>query len=730
MSALVGPPQPTSLIYVWRSILYASLSAIALYCGYFLGDQGRHDNGQVLLVGFFVACLPFFVAYSAVFPRNREVRTPHEPRSIFVLVTIFSVVAAYAVILKYDITTGHDLSLADLINFVPIIFIFWLYGAYLLWRFDRPITPLARHQLVWSVMLAIGVMLYVGILFRTIETAFHPITPIVIISSAIVLSEIFHVGRYTTLWISMAHGALAILVSFLWDQLASDIRLMFGCGGVAAYLAVFESWSVTSEEAISAGRVELGQGTIVGRYYNATLLALIISAMMLPMLYPFTSLSPWFLVLVATHSTIALLLWFTAAQNNRLVSWPWKLLRITLGSSFLIALAADSRLFSKISLPILPLPKSTLLYTLLAAASALVLFRLPEVLRDWQDRGIAGLLSSPSRFVGVIFYLAAFGVGSTIAIYTSPDYPPPMIARATYSCLIYFTFWITSGVYIIQTSSPRPPSGIGASLLAILSVTRVATSLLIGGAMVFLGLFNGETLTSAVARSLPLTLVAMGGFSLNDSADALRDRINRPYRPVPAGLIGPQSARKLGLCLLLIASVLALSILKSPREIAIVGIGLVGTAVYNVIVARASYLKNVWTGALCSLPIIWFTENYSVSYLMVIAVFAYISGRELLMDVVDIRGDMAAGVFTIPCRIGVKQASVIGYGFVLGGAVLFQLLVKSSIISAAMMAVIALSIVRWIAGDEKSRVTTIYLLWMPMLLGVVALGTAINTLDR
>lgn len=719
MSALPITSQPTSLVYIWRSVLYALLSGTALYCGYLLSSGTTDLNDQVLLIAFFATCFPFFVAYSAVFPRN-ETRTPQEPRATFTVTLGLGLVGAYALLLKHRIDTGHDLPLQQILHFGAISAVFLVYGAYLLWRFDKPITPLVRHQLVWSALLTVGVMFYVGMMFPALQQSFQPAWPLFIIGSTVVFSEIFHRRQFATFWTSLVHGLFAIFVMMTWATLAPDLTKLFGCVALSAYLAVFEAWSTTSEEAQKARKVVLGQHTVVGRYFNATLLALIISGSTLPMLYLFTTLSPWLLVFVGVHLTTAFLIWFAARTNDRLIFWPWKLLRIALGSTFLMALAADSRFFSAASLTPLPLPKSPLLYVLLAAASAPVLVRLPDVLRDWQNSGLAGLLSSASRFVGIVFYLAAFGVGISILIYTS-EYSPALIARATYTCVIYFSFWLFSGAYIVRKFFQKPPTGMLGGVFAMLALTRALTSFLIGGAVAAVTLAERASLLVAILNASPFTLAAMGGFALNDYCDRERDRINRPYRPVPSGKVAPATAYYVGFGLLLAATAFSLAAAKSARETIIFLLAITGAASYNIVVRRATCLKNLWTGALCSLPLLWFASEGRISGVVVVSVLIYITGREMLMDVVDMRGDQARNVLTIPSRIGSAATSIIGFVLVLGGSVLFGLAFAGLAITCLLVAMVGGSGLMWWLRRGTHRSNAIYVLWVPLLVGVASL---------
>lgn len=711
--------QPTSVLYIWRGILYALLSAVALYCGFVLSSHTTDSNNHSLLVGFFVACFPFFIAYTATFPRN-ETLTSQEPRATFAVMIGFSLVVVYAVVSRHQLDTGQELPLQSLLSLGAVVLLFWSYGGYLLWQFDKLATSRARHQLVWSVLFAIGIMLYVGITFPALQASFVPILPLLLIVSSMVFSEVLRLGRFATLWTSLAHAALALIVLLSSQRLSLGITTFFACVAVSAYLAVFEAWSATSEEVQRVGAVVLGQETLAGRYFNGTLLALIISGSALPMLYVFTSLSPWFLLFLGVHIAAAFLVWFAARSNDRLISWPWRLLRITFGAPFLVALAADSRFFYLHPPAALPLPKSPLLYALLATASAPVLSRLPQVFDDWRDRGLAGLLSSASRFLGVVFYLAAFGVGISILLYSSPGYPAALTARATHTCTVYFAFWLLSGIYIARKFFQKPPTSIAGGLIAVLAVTRIVTSCLIGGVIVALALAGGDSLSRAMLTATPLMMAAMGGFALNDYCDRTRDQINRPYRPLPSGRLRPITVRSLGILLLVMSAVISLFACKSITEFVIVFLGISGAAAYNLIVVYAACLKNIWTGMLCSLPLIWFAAKGRIDWTIIVIVFIYVTGRELLMDVVDLPGDEAAGVRAIPWWIGPAYSSLIGFSLIVLSGLSFSVLVDSPSIFCLMMFVLVCALISWTVRSTNCRKVAIYLLWLPMLIGVIS----------
>jgi hypothetical protein len=224
----------------------------------------------------------------------------------------------------------------------------------------------------------------------------------------------------------------------------------------AAYLASFEAWHLTSELAREEPSEPLSQSTKHGRWYYGVTIAITMSALAIPILYIYSSLSPSLLFLLGLHSGFAFGLWSMARARNRLVRWNWGVLKIAMGSFALAVLSCDVLLLSRWSSPSVPLPMNPLLFTFIAFLSAPPLFGLRDVIDEWRDKGVERLLATTERSVAIVFYLSAIGVGFTILLYLSPGASDPWKTRTTHACAMYLLYWIGAYMYLVRKWFSEP----------------------------------------------------------------------------------------------------------------------------------------------------------------------------------------------------------------------------------------------------------------------------------
>jgi 4-hydroxybenzoate polyprenyltransferase len=170
------------------------------------------------------------------------------------------------------------------------------------------------------------------------------------------------------------------------------------------------------------------------------------------------------------------------------------------------------------------------------------------------------------------------------------------------------------------------------------------------------------------ARVLPALLSAMAATGAsnawNQVFDAEIDRVNKPDRPIPAGLATPRAA--LGFGDLLAVLSLLLGALASPGFLACVGAGLVGTWIYS-----APPLRTKRHALLASLTIAlprgllvpvagWAVlaspaagEPWALGAILAL----FVLGAAGTKDFADIRGDAAHGCRTLPVLLGPERAA-------------------------------------------------------------------------
>jgi geranylgeranylglycerol-phosphate geranylgeranyltransferase len=177
-----------------------------------------------------------------------------------------------------------------------------------------------------------------------------------------------------------------------------------------------------------------------------------------------------------------------------------------------------------------------------------------------------------------------------------------------------------------------------------LNVVLTAISVLVGGLASYAAL-DIPIMIAAVSASL----IAAGGYVVNDIFDVEIDRINRPDRPLPRGDITTQAAKLWYVILTLTGLIPPFFLLPTPNRIIALAavIALFAYAAWlkrtplvgNLVVALVSGVVFVYGGVIGDAPIISLVPG--------LLAFAYHLGREMLKAAADRMGDKASGAVTV-----------------------------------------------------------------------------------
>ena len=179
----------------------------------------------------------------------------------------------------------------------------------------------------------------------------------------------------------------------------------------------------------------------------------------------------------------------------------------------------------------------------------------------------------------------------------------------------------------------------------------------------FLGLSMGQTLLVSILFGLSLAMAQGFGQVINQVADVDIDRLNKPYRPIPRGIVSEAEATAYGTILLLIG--FATSMLISPLMGLMYILVAFFAAFYSLepIRAKKRLIINVYWQALSRgllPPIIAslvFLGHISLE-LAVLATLAFmwVYSLQSTKDFGDEDGDRAHGVKTLPVVLGREGA--------------------------------------------------------------------------
>jgi len=152
-------------------------------------------------------------------------------------------------------------------------------------------------------------------------------------------------------------------------------------------------------------------------------------------------------------------------------------------------------------------------------------------------------------------------------------------------------------------------------------------------------------------------LIASGGNSLNDYYDYEIDKINRPQRPLPAGLLQPKTAVYLGTVWMLLGLALAYFIGIKPLALALAVSILLW--LYAARGKRMGLAGNLAVALVCGLAFVYgglTVDNIGISLFPAGFAFLMHLSREIIKDVQDRSGDLAQGARTLPITWGAERS--------------------------------------------------------------------------
>jgi 4-hydroxybenzoate polyprenyltransferase len=157
----------------------------------------------------------------------------------------------------------------------------------------------------------------------------------------------------------------------------------------------------------------------------------------------------------------------------------------------------------------------------------------------------------------------------------------------------------------------------------------------------------------ALIDFLCFIFLAAAGNVHNDVCDLKTDLINRPHRPIPAGLITLKFAW-IGSWILYCIS-FALGILHSALHGGVLFICIFLLYAYNRHLKGSAWVGNIIVALLCGTAILYpaLESGWHIKLLPAILFAFFINwSREIIKDIEDLRGDFLAGVETAPVLLG------------------------------------------------------------------------------
>ena len=171
--------------------------------------------------------------------------------------------------------------------------------------------------------------------------------------------------------------------------------------------------------------------------------------------------------------------------------------------------------------------------------------------------------------------------------------------------------------------------------------------------------------------SLTVAMVNAASNALNQATDKEGDRISKPYRPIPRGIIKTDEAQSLSYILYLFALLRAVTI--NQWFGLFIFLIMVFTVLYSLPPRTKKYLffNQIWIaiprglfGILASWSV--FGDPFQ-SLPMVMGFFAtiYLIGGTTTKDIVDVKADRMMGIRTLVNVFGIRRAAVISFPFLI-----------------------------------------------------------------
>ena len=177
--------------------------------------------------------------------------------------------------------------------------------------------------------------------------------------------------------------------------------------------------------------------------------------------------------------------------------------------------------------------------------------------------------------------------------------------------------------------------------------------------------------------------LAAGLMVHNDVTDLNSDKINRPHKPIPSGVIGVKTAYITGLALMISSIIIAL-LINIDQGVLNWNCGLFTAVLVVVGVYYNHYGKfhgifghiavAIGVGAIPFWgSIAVFPTNYILMLALAIAIAIQEVGREIMVCAGDFTGDLKSGFRTTPIRLGRKRAMYVVLFFYLAVIPIFPL---------------------------------------------------------
>ncbi len=195
-------------------------------------------------------------------------------------------------------------------------------------------------------------------------------------------------------------------------------------------------------------------------------------------------------------------------------------------------------------------------------------------------------------------------------------------------------------------------------LLRPVNVVMIMIGVALGGVLSGgLGALQASSGAQLLQAALSAALIAAAANSLNDALDLEIDRVNRPDRPLPSGLVAVGTAKLLWGLGTGAGIMLAVMLSLMHVTLALAAVGLM--VIYNAFLKRTVLMGNVVVASVIGLTLVyggWVVGTPGPALLGAGFAFLTTLAREMIKDVEDVAGDAVVGARTLPLVYGAGAA--------------------------------------------------------------------------
>ena len=199
-----------------------------------------------------------------------------------------------------------------------------------------------------------------------------------------------------------------------------------------------------------------------------------------------------------------------------------------------------------------------------------------------------------------------------------------------------------------------------------LNATLAGFTVLIGAIAALSTPLNEAQILGIIIGCATTSLLAMGGYVINDVFDIEIDKINMPHRPLPKGEVTISQAKIFSYVLFILGVGITLLIPNIPIvSFFLALIGGILLYLYAAKFKRLGLIGNVVIGILVAIPFIFggfLTQSNSLIFPTAFA-FLINVGREVIKDIEDVYGDQLEDVQSVALKYGVKPARNLAFVF-------------------------------------------------------------------